>query len=342
MKLGAYTACLHDRPLEEALAVLRALGLTSAEINAGGFIGTPHLPVQQLLESESARADYLAVFAEYGIELTALNCNGNPLHPDPDVTHGADLRRTIRLAGVLGIKTVITMSGLPAAEAGGSRPSWTVIPWDSVYKETLDYQWFEVAVPFWKEIQLLAAEHDVNVAIEMHPHNLVFNPATLRRLVDLTTPAGAVSRVGAEMDPSHLFWQQIDPVAAIADLGGLVFFAAAKDTLIHETAAVNGVLDDRFEWIPAEEKPLGLGGRHTVTRWPAVPGWSFVAVGRGHDAEFWRRFLTALDEHTPVASVNIEHEDAAFGQIDGLAFAAGNLIAAAQAAGLSGVTDEGT
>jgi sugar phosphate isomerase/epimerase len=164
----------------------------------------------------------------------------------------------------------------------------------------------------------------------MHPHNLVFNPATMKRLVELTTPESGINRVGAEMDPSHLFWQHIDPIAAIEDLGDLVFFAAAKDTLIHQTAAINGVLDDRFEWIPAEENPVGLGGHYTVTRWPAVPGWSFVAVGRGHDVEFWTRFLRALEEHTSVGAVNIEHEDASFGQIEGLEFAARNLIEAAQ------------
>ena len=330
MKLGAYTACLHDKPLEEALGILRDLGLDSVEINAGGFIGTPHLPVQDLLASAEAREEYLATFDRFGIELTALNCNGNPLHPDPEVTHGEDLKRTLRLAGLLGIETVITMSGLPATEAGGTRPSWTVIPWDSVYKETLDYQWDEVAVPFWREIQQLAAENGVKVAIEMHPHNLVFNPATLRRLAERTTPEDGENRIGAEMDPSHLFWQHIDPVRAVEDLQDLVFFAAAKDTLIHQTAAVNGVLDDRFEWIPAEEGPVGLGGRYTVTRWPAVPGWSFVAVGRGHDVDFWSRFLTALKRHTPVTAVNIEHEDASFGQVEGLEFAARNLLAAAK------------
>lgn len=332
MKLGAYTACLHDKPLEEALDILRGLGLTSAEVNAGGFIGTPHLPVDVLLESESARAEYLETFADHGISLTALNCNGNPLHPDPEVAtkHSNDLRRAIKLARLLGVDTVITMSGLPAADPGGTRPSWTVIPWDSVYKETLDYQWDEVAVPFWTEIQALAAEHDVKVAIEMHPHNLVFNPATLKRLVERT----AATHVGAEMDPSHLFWQHIDPVAAVEDLGSLVFFAAAKDTLIHDTAAVNGVLDDRFEWIPPEENPTGLGGRYTVTRWPETPGWSFVAVGRGHDVDFWSRFLTALYKVSPDMVVNIEHEDATFGQIEGLEFAARNLLAGAERAGL--------
>jgi sugar phosphate isomerase/epimerase len=334
MKLGAYTACLHDQALEDALALLRDLGLDSVEINAGGFIGTPHLPVMELLESEVARKEYLATFERFGIEFTALNCNGNPLHPDPEVTHGEDLRRTIRLAGLLGITTVITMSGLPAAEPGGSRPSWTVIPWDSVYKETLDYQWNDVAVPFWKEIQLLAAENEVRIAIEMHPHNLVFNPATMKRLAELTVPESGANHVGAEMDPSHLFWQHIDPVMAIEDLGHLVFFAAAKDTLIHETAAINGVLDDRFGWIPPEENPTGLGGHYTVTRWPEEPGWSFVAVGRGHGTDFWARFLSALQEHTPVRAVNIEHEDASFGSVEGLRYAAYNLVTAAKLANL--------
>ncbi len=334
LKLGAYTAPLHDKPLEEMLQIIADLGLTSVEVNSGGFIGTPHIPVEKLLESETAREEYLATFEKFDIELTALNCNGNPLHPDPEVHHAEDLKRSIRLAGLLGIPTVITMSGLPAAEPGGTRPSWTVIPWDSVYLETLDYQW-GVAVDFWREIQALAEECDVNVAIEMHPHNLVFNPATLQRLAALTTPEGGRNRVGAEMDPSHLFWQHIDPIAAVEELGDLVFFAAAKDTLIHPSAAINGVLDDRFEPIPAEENPLGLGGRHTVTRWPSTPGWSFVAVGRGHDVHFWARFLTALAEHTPVRAVNIEHEDPTLGQIEGLEYAAANLLEARQRAGLT-------
>ena len=100
MKLGAYTACLHDKPLDEALKILRDLGLASVEINAGGFIGTPHLPVEELLESADAREEYLSLFPKFGIELTALNCNGNPLHPDPEIQHGEDLRRTIKLAGL--------------------------------------------------------------------------------------------------------------------------------------------------------------------------------------------------------------------------------------------------
>ncbi|MFF1736326.1 sugar phosphate isomerase/epimerase family protein [Streptomyces sp. NPDC058247] len=324
MKLGVYTAILHDRPLPEALSVIASLGLTGAEINAGGFLPSPHLPVEDLLTGRLAPQAYLKAFSKAGVELTGLNVNGNPLDPDPRAgpQHAADLRRAIEMAALLGIRRVVAMSGLPAAEPSGTTPSWNVNPWHSAYLDSLTYQWDTVAVPFWREIEELAARHDVKVCIEMHPHNLVFNPATLRRLVERTE----ATHIGAELDPSHLFWQGIDPVAAIEDLGPLVFHAAAKDTRINDRCKVNGVLDDRFA--PVTGNPVRLGGPWTLNRWPTDPSWDFVAVGRGHDEAFWRAFLDALRDVDPDIAVNIEHEDLELGQLEGLKVAARTLRAA--------------
>jgi sugar phosphate isomerase/epimerase len=245
--------------------------------------------------------------------------------------HAADLRRAIEVAAALGVRRVVTMSGLPAGHPGGRTANWVVNPWDSQYLDMLDHQWQEVAVPFWKDIQARARAADVKVCIEMHPHNLVFNPPTLQRLVE---SVGA-THVGAEMDPSHLFWQGIDPVAAVEHLGDLVFHAAAKDTRINpENVRLYGVLDDRFTRTPADRNPLGLGGRNTLNQWPQRPSWEFVAVGRGHDVEFWARFLRALAAVDPDMAVNIEHEDQELDQIEGLRQAAGNLKAAAVRAGV--------
>src|ERR1700749_239084 len=157
LKLGACTACLHDRPLPEALDVLQADGLTSGEITTGGFTPSPHCPVAALLASEQARRDYLAGFSARGMELTGLNCNGNPLNPLPGVgpKHGEDLRRTIELAGLLGVKRVVTMSGTPGSDPDAKYPSWVVNPWDGVYMDVLEYQW-DVAAKFWSEIDGLA------------------------------------------------------------------------------------------------------------------------------------------------------------------------------------------
>jgi sugar phosphate isomerase/epimerase len=327
MKLGVYTAILHDRGLPEALAAIRSLGLTGAEINAGGFLPSPHLPVVGLLDGTVGKDDYLAHFASAGIELTGLNVNGNPLHADPEVGEpdARDLRRAIVVAGLLGVTKVVAMSGLPAAHPGGLVPAWNVNPWDSVYLDSLEYQWNEVAIPFWKGIDELARTHDVQVCVEMHPHNLVFNPATLLRLIDRT----GATNIGAELDPSHLFWQGIDPVAAVEHLGDLVFHAAAKDTRINDVCAVNGVLDDRFTRVTTD--PVSLGGRYTLNQWPAGSSWDFVAVGRGHDLHFWTKFLRALNKIDPDMAVNIEHEDVELGTIDGLEVAARNLKEAAGA-----------
>ncbi|GAA0806039.1 sugar phosphate isomerase/epimerase family protein [Spirilliplanes yamanashiensis] len=333
MKLGAYTACLHDRSLDETLKILGELGLTGAEINAGGFVPAPHLPIDDLLGSAGAREDYLGRFAQAGIALTGLNVNGNPLNPDPAVgpRHAADLHRAIEIAALLGVDRVVTMSGAPAGEPGGGVVSWVVNPWDSQYLDQLDHQWNDVAVPFWTDIDARARDAGVKVCLEMHPQNLVFNPATLRRLVERT----GATHIGAELDPSHLFWQGMDPVAVVEHLGELVFHAAAKDTRINaENVKLYGVLDDRFTRWPADQHPVGLGGRNTLNRWPEDPAWEFVAVGRGHDQDFWARFLRALAAVDPGMAVNIEHEDREFDQVEGLRLAAENLLAAARAAGV--------
>jgi len=329
LKLGAYTACLHDHSLREALDVLSANGLDSVEVNTGGFIPAPHCHVDLLLSSATARAEYLSVFADRGMELTGLNCNGNPLNPLPGVgpKHAHDLERTIELAGLLGVRRVVAMSGTPGSDPDARYPSWVVNPWDGVYMDVLDYQW-SVATAYWTRIDALARRHDVQVAIEMHPHNLVFSPVTLERLV---AEVGSTN-LGAEMDPSHLMWQGMDPVACIRRLGRLVVHAAAKDAAVLPGADVRGVLDTGFTRVPedaAGRVPTGTG--FWCTAWPQDPAWRFVAVGLGHDVPWWTAFLSALAEVDPDMAVNIEHEDAAYSQTEGLALAAKNLTAAATA-----------
>ena len=329
MKLGAYTACLHDRPLPEALKILGELGLTGAEINAGGFVGTPHLPVDELMTSPGARADYLGQLRRGRDHPHRAQRQRQPAQPAagrrPGARRGpAPLDRAGRPARG---DRVVAMSGLPGSDPAAAYPSWVVNPWDSQYSDVLDYQW-DLAVPFWTDVDARARAAGVKVCIEMHPHNIVFNPPTLERLVERT----GATNVGAEMDPSHLFWQGIDPVVAVERLGPLVFHAAAKDTLIHDAVTYAGVLDDRHTRVT--ENPLTIGGRNTLNRWPENPSWEFVHVGRGHDVDFWSRFLAALSHVDPDMAVNIEHEDTSYDQVEGLRLAAETLIVAKDRAGV--------
>ena len=321
MKLGVYNAILHDRPLPEALKVVADLGLTGIEINSGGFLPAVHVPTfDQILESDAARDDYLAIFEGTGVSIAGLNCNGNPLHPNPLIgdKHAEDVRRSIRLAHRLGQNRVVTMSGLPGGERGATVPNWIVNAWNSAALDVLDYQW-DVAAKFWKETDRLAADHGVKVALELHPQNLVFNPADVYKLVELT----GATHVGVELDASHLFWQQMDPVAVVRELGPLVFHAAAKDVRVNkDTAAIYGVLDNRFRRLSPEENRTNLGGDEWANEWPKPAAWDFVALGKGHDTAYWTEFLRALHEVDPDMLVNIEHEDVELGRIEGLEVAA--------------------
>lgn len=334
---GAYTACLQDRTLEEALDVLAGAGLTGAEINTGGFIPAPHAPVDALLASETARREHRQIFEERGMQLTGLTVSGNPLSPLPTegIPHAHDLRCTIELAGALGVRDVVAMSGTPGTDPGARYPAWVVNPWNGIDLEILDHQW-SVAVPFWQEMDALARRHDVQLALEMHPRNLVFSPLTFEQFVEKVEP----TNIGVNLDPSHLFWQRMDPVACIERLGEHITHVHAKDTAVLPGAAVRGVLDTAFDPVPedpAQRTPTGIG--HFCATWPEDPAWRFVALGEGrtpgqeHDVDYWAGVLAALAAVNPDLHVNIEHEDAAYGQVEGLERGARTLLAAAERAG---------
>jgi sugar phosphate isomerase/epimerase len=332
MKLGVYNAILHDRPLPEALDVIAGLGLTGIELNTGGFLPAVHVPTfDDILVSDTARDDFLGLFEGTGVSIAGLNCNGNPLHPKAEIgqKHAEDIRRSIRLAERLGQNRVVTMSGLPGGEPGATVTNWIVNAWNSAALDVLDYQW-GIAADFWRETDRLAADHGVKVALELHPQNLVFNTADVYRLVELT----GATNVGVELDASHLFWQQMDPVAVVRELGPLVVHAAAKDVRVNpENARLYGVLDNRFRRLSPDEPRTNLGGDEWANEWPKDSAWDFVALGRGHDAGYWAEFLRALREVDPDMMVNIEHEDVSLGRIEGLEVAAGVLLEAARMIG---------
>lgn len=332
MKLGVYNAILHDRSLPEALEVVKGLGLQGLELNSGGFLPPVHVPnIDEILTSDAARDDYLGIYEAAGVELAGLNCNGNPLHPDPaiGVKHANDVLTSIKLARRLNQNRVVTMSGLPGGEAGDKLPNWQVNAWNSAALKMINSQ-FDLAAKFWKEANAVAADHDVKVALELHPQNLVFNVPTIHELVERT----GATNVGVELDASHLFWQQMDPVAVVRALGPLVFHAAAKDIRINpERAALVGVLDNSFRLLGPNENRTNLGGDEWANEWPKDSAWDFVAVGKGHSAEYWAEFIKACDEVDPNMWINIEHEDVSMGRVEGLEFACKTLFAAAKQAG---------
>jgi sugar phosphate isomerase/epimerase len=311
--------------------VAHDLGHTGLELNSGGFFRDYHIHVSQLLVSEHARSEFLGKLTDAGLSLTALNNNGNPLHPDREVgpRHAREIHDAIDLASLLGVAIVVVQSGNPGAEPTSTVPSWVVSPWDSAYLDVLDYQW-KLAVPFWKEASAHASDRGVKLAVEMHPHQLVYNPPTLARLIEETRS----DVIGMEMDPSHLFWQGIDPVGTIERFGDRVFASAAKDTKIYEdNLRTNGFLNNLWRRNDGADK-VAFTGRYSANDYPVDPSYEFVSIGRGHGTDFWSRWLGALYRVNPDIAVSIEHEDPHMGRIEGLQFATNSLREAAVLAGI--------
>ncbi|MEE8869370.1 MAG: sugar phosphate isomerase/epimerase [Acidipropionibacterium acidipropionici] len=330
MNIGAYTACLHNYTLEEALDILKGNGLTGAEVNVGGFIPSPHCPVDLLIGSKTAREDYLGIFADKGMRLAGFNCSGNVLSPLPDVgpRHDYDLRRAIELAGELGVDEIVCMSGTPGTDPDAKYPAWVVNPWNGVELEVLEYQ-KSVADPYWREMDKLAQDNGVKLAWELHPHNIAFTPVNFLEFADRID----AKNIGVNMDPSHLMWQQMDIVASIKLLGDHIFHVHAKDTKLYPGVATRGVIDSSFGPVPenpADRTPTGMS--HYCSSWPEDPAWRFVGIGVGHDVAWWTEFLRAIKDINPEMNVNIEHEDQSMSQLDGIAFAAKNLLEAEKAA----------
>ncbi len=291
MKIGLFTDSLGHLPFETALEWIAAEGIEAVEIGTGNFSPAPHSDLQALLERPDSRQALLGSLAQRGLQLSALNCSGNLLDPDKARREAAQaiFRNTIAAARELGVGTVITMSGCPGDLGGGAYPNWVTCTWQREYVQLLERQWKEEIEPFWQEAGALAAANGVRIAIEMHPGQAVYNTRTLQRLREIAGPV----TLGANLDPSHLFFQNMDPLIVLESLGpGAVFHVHAKDTRINTLEmARNGSLDTR---------PMGTPGERA---------WEYVTLGYGHGALFWRQFLAGLRMIGYDGVLSIEHED---------------------------------
>ena len=157
MKLGFVSDSLSGMLFQEMLDHATRMGVSGIEVNTGGWSTAPHFNLALMKQSAEARKGFLKAFNERELEVISLNANGNPLHPT-DPAQGECLRDTIRVAGEMGIKTVCTMSGLPAGNETDTMPNWIVSSWPPETQEILNYQWEEVLFPFWTEIVALALD----------------------------------------------------------------------------------------------------------------------------------------------------------------------------------------
>lgn len=301
MKLSVMSPVLNSMGLENAIKYLGSLGIDSIELGVGGYPGKALCDAEDFLKNPEKIENLKALLKDNNLELSALACHGNPIHPNKDTAKSfeQDFDNAVLLAEKLGVDTIIGFSGCAGDSENSKNPNWVTCAWPNDYLEILDWQWNEVLIPYWKEKAKFCSAHGINkIAFEMHPGFMVYNPETLLKL---RNAVGDI--IGANLDPSHLFWQGIDPVEAIKYLGkeNAIYHFHAKDTRIdHTNTAVNGVLDT---------KNYG----DILNR-----SWVFRTVGYGHGKEVWNGIISTLKAVGYDSAISIEHEDGLMSPKEGL------------------------
>ena len=298
MKLSVLANLYGKKSLDETLSILTGLGVHTAEIGAGGYPGKAHCNPAELLADAKKYDEFVATFKKYDVEICALACHGNPLHPNKEIAaqYDEDFKNAVLLAEKLGVDTVITFSGCPGDHEGAKLPNWVTCAWPDDYIEILNWQWNEKVIPYWTEMGAFCKAHGVKIAFEMHPGFCVYNPETLLKL---RNAVGDV--IGANFDPSHLIWQGMDPVAAIRELKGAIYHVHAKDTKIDKyNTAKNGVLDTKHYGKELER------------------AWVFRTVGYGNNESYWRDLVSNLRLCGYDKVLSIEHEDSVMSIDEGL------------------------
>ena len=298
MKLGCLTAMFSAKSLKDTIAILRPLGVQCVELGTGNYPGSAHIPVKELLASKPKCDEFVKMLKGEGLEISALSCHGNCLHPNEAFAkQNAEVQtNTIRLAEMLGIKVVIDFSGCPGSDDKASQPNWVTCAWPPDYLEVLNWQWEKKVIPYWKKQAKFAADHGVKVAFEMHPGFVVYNTETMLRI---RKECG--SNLGANFDPSHLFWQGMEPIACVRKLGKAIFHVHAKDSKVDPfNTAINGVLDTKH-----------YGDEMNRS-------WIFRTCGYGHGMEWWKDFVSTLRMVGYDGVLSIEHEDSLMSSMEGL------------------------
>lgn len=283
MKIGVFTVPFHDMSLEATLDYLVGKGIAAVELSTSLGLGNGHCNTAALLKDEGALVRLKEAVVSRGMFISALSCYGNILDPRDSIREQCRTtqRHTILLAEKLGVARINNFSGTP-----GPAPDVRYPVWLTRGKEW-QWQWEEQIIPFWEEEVRFAAAHGVDkICLELHAGASVYSP---RLLLYLRERVGET--IGVNLDPSHFFWQGIDPLEAVRVLGKAIYHVHIKDTQIFpRNVALNGLLDRSSQ--DMAEQP-----------------WLFRTIGYGHGHSFWKAFVTALRLVGYDYVLSIEHED---------------------------------
>src|SRR5438132_1300320 len=230
IRIGVFDAAFRDLSIERLIELIKEFKIEAVELASGNDVGNPHCDREGLLEDNSKRRAYAALFEKNDIMISAFSCHGNPVHPDRNKAQREDrvYRQTIDLAAQMGVNRMVCFSGCPG-DGTGKHPNWIQSLETEEWVQLLEWQWKEVLIPYWKDLAAYARHRNVKIAVEMDSGYSVFNVATLLKLRH-----AAGNNVGANLDFSGIFQLGVEPTAVVKKLGdeGCIYHMHGKDIWI--------------------------------------------------------------------------------------------------------------
>ena len=256
MQFGFLTQQIDD------IAKAARIGFDAVELNVRA-IGNP---VEQELDAgriEQTRR----LCGQHGIAISALAYYGMAFQPPAEDVVQRAYERVFDAANALDVRVITSMSGFdPNRDWNGN---------------------VQLFADRFGPVAKLAEQRGIRVAFEnwmgfwgrlpFKPMNMGGSPDTW----DAWFSAVPSQAIGIEFDPSHLYWQGIDPLRALREYKDRVYHVHAKDT----------------EMLPERRYRGGVNGDYFRFR---IPGYGEIN---------WAAFISALDEIGYNGGIAIEHED---------------------------------
>ncbi|WP_458780470.1 sugar phosphate isomerase/epimerase family protein [Arthrobacter sp. D3-16] len=196
-----------------------------------------------------------------------------------------ELQNTARLAAKLGVKTVTGFTGSSIWKYVAMFPPASEKMVDAGYQDFADR---------WNPILDVFDEVGVRFAHEVHPSEIAYDYWTTQRALEAI---GHREAFGLNWDPSHMVWQDIDPVAFLWDFKDRIYHVHCKDTKKRLSNGRNGRLSSHLAWADPRR------------------GWDFISTGHGDVP--WEDAFRMLHSIGYRGPLSVEWEDAGMDRLDG-------------------------
>ncbi len=306
-----FTGQWADLPFEEVARLASSWGYDGLEICTWG----DHLDLKRAEEDPTYLQGRRDILDKYNLNVYAISTHlsGQAVCDNPiDFRHQAILRdymwgdgeaegvrqraaeeqkRAARVARKLGVDTVVGFTGSSIWQYVAMFPPVPESVIDAGYQDFADR---------WNPILDVFDAEGVRFAHEVHPSEIAYDYYTTIKTLEAIDNRPAF---GLNWDPSHMMWQNLDPVAFILDFADRIYHVDCKDTRMRLGNGRRGVMGSHLPWSHMQR------------------GWDFVSTGHGDVP--WEDSFRALEFIGYKGPISIEWEDAGMDRLLGAKEAVG-------------------